>query len=344
MIALASATDSALPPGAPDGFGWWYADLMDEAGDGAVLIWGFAMPFFRRERPGAAEDFPFLNLAIYQGGACTFYHLQDLRPDEIARTETGWRFGRSTLSSHRTGDRWALRADLELPVPGDTNPVHARLTLDGAATWGGPAEAGPHRWAPLACGPAAVEVHQGDQALATIAGRGYHDRNDSDVPLGTLGIREWAWGRLARPDHDLVHYVCWPDGNGPARSLALRIGADGRLDVQEDAVLGERGRVAPLLGFGTPAALDLADPRGPTVAAELGPIVDRSPFYLRFPLASADGRGFGERVRPGAVDQPWMRPFVDMARLRPGHPHWLNPWFLGPRDGRWARTARGLWP
>ena len=27
------------------GFAWWYLDLVDERGDGLVLIWSFGLPF-----------------------------------------------------------------------------------------------------------------------------------------------------------------------------------------------------------------------------------------------------------------------------------------------------------
>lgn len=344
MIVLASATDCSAPPRADAGFGWWYADLVDERGDGAVLIWGFAMPFWGRERPGPAAAFPFLNLAVYERGLCSFYHLEDLTPAQVQRVDGGWKMGDSLLTSRRQGEAWSLRAQLRLAVPGSADPVHASLQLDGPATWGGPTGGGPHRWAPLSCGPAQLRLTRGGVELAALDGRGYHDRNDSDVPLAALGIREWAWGRVTRPDGNLVHYACWPEDGGPVRSMALHIGLDGRRTVQEQAPLVESGRSTPMLGFPAPTALEVADPRGGTLRVDSGSVVDRSPFYLRFPLSGGGGRGWGERVRPPAVDLPWMRPFVNMSRLRPGHTNPMNAWFLGPRGDRWQRTVRGLWP
>jgi hypothetical protein len=90
--------------------------------------------------------------------------------------------------------------------------------------------------------------------------------------------------------------------------------------------------------------------------------VDAGPFYLRYGLRTADGaaRGWGERVRPAAVDVPWQRPFVRMRVHGPALPMgargpsgganqpgadsaWL-PLFSGPREGRVGRLLRSWLP
>ena len=80
----------ATPPGptdgraldVPGGFLWWYVDLVDDHGDGLVLIASFGLPFLpglldaaRRGAPLAPRERPALSLALYRGGKTSFYVL-----------------------------------------------------------------------------------------------------------------------------------------------------------------------------------------------------------------------------------------------------------------------------
>lgn len=335
MITLTAPPDDDLLPDVPGGFCWWYVDLVDEHGDGAVVIWGFALPFLEppEDQPAAAR--PFVNLALYGQGECTAYWLREVAPEDVEALPGGWRIGGSRLVTRR-GATIEVEGELELPVPGGA-PVRAHLRVRGAPAVGAPAPAGPHRWSPVTAGASGeLEV----EGVTRLRGRAYHDRNISVVPLGRLGIREWSWARVAEPDADLVHYVCWPEA-GPPLVLAVRIGADGALTWREGGGIEERGEVGARWGLSVPARLRLDDPDGAPYELAAGDPVDESPFYARFPVSVGASRGWGERVRPGEIGRWWMRPFVRMRVLPPASV--LSPWFSGPRDDRVRRLWRSLW-
>lgn len=335
MIDLTAPPADDLLPAEPGAFCWWYVDLVDDRGDGAVIIWGFALPFLepREEEPAAAR--PFVNLAVYVQGVCTAYWLQEVEPDDVEALPGGWRLGGSRFVTRR-GATIEVDGDLELPVPGGA-PVRAHLRVRGAPAVGAPAPVGPHRWSPVtAAASGALDV----EGIARLRGRAYHDRNISTVPLGRLGIREWAWARVAEPDADLVHYVCWPAEGAPL-VLAVRIGADGVLTWREGGPVEGAGPVGGGWGLGVPARLALEDPDGAAYTLLAGPPVDDSPFYARFPVSVGESRGWGERVRPGEIGRWWMRPFVRM-RLLP-QASLFSPLFSGPREDRVQRLWRSLW-
>lgn len=82
------------PPGPPlprayvdaaGGFGWWYVDVVDEQGNGVVVIAAFGLPFLpglagaaRRGAPVLPTTRPAVNLAVYERGRCTWYGLLEL--------------------------------------------------------------------------------------------------------------------------------------------------------------------------------------------------------------------------------------------------------------------------
>ena len=66
------------------GFAWWYVDLVDEAGNGVVVIWSFGLPFLpgyaSASRAGKGEragDRPSLNVAVYVRGELAAYVLEE---------------------------------------------------------------------------------------------------------------------------------------------------------------------------------------------------------------------------------------------------------------------------
>ena len=84
MISLSRPHADRTPPGGPGAFSWWYVDLIDESGNGLVLIWGFALPFLAPGDDAIAMQHPFLNVAVYEGGVTTCYHLEELAPDAVS--------------------------------------------------------------------------------------------------------------------------------------------------------------------------------------------------------------------------------------------------------------------
>lgn len=335
MIDLTAPPADDLLPAEPGAFCWWYVDLVDDRGDGAVIIWGFALPFLepRQDEPAAAR--PFVNLALYGQGVCTAWWLQEVDAAEVEALPGGWRLGGSRFVTRR-GAETEVEGELDLPVPGG-EPVRAHLRVRGAPVVGAPWPGGAHRWSPVTAAASGVLDVDG---IARLRGRAYHDRNVSTVPLGRLGIREWAWARVAEPDADLVHYVCWPE-DGPPKVLAVRIGVDGALTWREGGPVGEQGDVGAGWGLRVPARLALEEPGGGAYELVAGAPVDVSPFYARFPVSVGASRGWGERVRPGEIGRWWMRPFVRMRVLPPASV--LSPWFSGPVDDRLKRLWRSLW-
>lgn len=330
MLELSSPPEDDRLPEAPGSFCWWYVDLVDQNGDGAVLIWGFGLPFLEPpvELPGRSR--PFVNLAVYVQGRCTAYWLVEVPEADVQALPGGWRIGGSQFQTSR-GERVTVDARLDLPVPGGA-PVRARLSVEGAPARGAPAPQGPHRWSPvIGAGAGRLEI----DGKETIAGRAYHDRNVSDVPLATLGIREWAWGRVAEPGRDRVHYVLWPESGEP-KVLAVRLDEDGTVTWEESTV-EQAGSAGGRWGLRVPGRLDLREVEGEAYVVRSEGLVDDSPFYARFPLRTATGHGWGERVRPGAIGRWWMRPLVGMRVVGPTRNSVWTALFIGPQEDRITR-------
>ena len=375
--------DSELPDNldAPGGFAWWYVDAVDADGNGMVCIWAWGLPFLpgMRAHPTPARLRPSVNLALYEGGRCVYFLLQELRPDEATRdgAETdaqSWTFGPNRFRSTRSGGRLALEGHLDLPVPGSRARLRGGFTLEGVhPTWGFHGDTHvPHRWTPL-CLPASatVDLATDDGFAFALKGRGYHDRNQSTVPLTAIGARSWSWGRVAQPDAEVVHYLLEPDiaiqgaeGARPLRNASPERG--GRGPLHPSAAAPEAGRplhLALRVGLdgtthvGEAPDADLTAPRrdlygvpwhghvqvGADRVRYLDP-VESGPFYLRHPLLDPEtgARGWGERVVPARIDVPWQRPLVRMRVHGPDPRHdsaWL-PIFSGPTTGRVERLVR----
>ncbi len=307
--------------------------MVDESGAGAVLIWGWALPFLGPPPTAAAADLPMLNLVVYEGGVPTFYHLEQFDPALVAPVPGGWRFGANVLQSECVGGDWRVRAYLDLCVAGSTGRAVCELRLDGPAAFGHPKGRGPHQWSILSA-PATASLRLNAPGLGEVGlrGRGYHDENCSDRPLGALGISEWAWGRIAEPECDRIHYTV--QGRTAPVQLDVLAEPSGRLILRPLERLEGEGRIGGRWGFSAPRYL-LTD----AGRLESGPVVDESSFYLRFALNSGAGRGWGERVRPAAIDSAWMQSLVKMCVTRPDGGSPMLPWFSGARADR----AERLW-
>ncbi len=337
----------------PGGFSWWYADIVDDAGDGVVLIGAWGLPFLpgyaaaaRRGEAQRPEERPSLNLAVYRAGRPCFYLLQE--GAGVWESPTVWRFGDSVVESVVVDGERRLRAALDCPVAGSLDRLRGTVEVRGAARRASPMEVaeGEHRWTPLT-GPASGQatLHAGEWRFA-VRGRGYHDRNESRAPLDALGIGEWLWGRAPLGDREVVWYLLWPADGGPVVAWGLLLHADGGTTPIEGLTveLGARRRGAYGLGWWDRVRLRHA---GETwLHVSHGSAVEDGPFYLRFlPVVEgvgSRGRGVAELVRPDRVDLDWMRPFVRM-RVRPGEgrpSRWL-PLFEGPASDRLGRLWSG---
>lgn len=354
------------------GFAWWYADIIDPAGDGLVLIWAYGLPFLpgyaasaRRGDAPQARSRPSINLVTYRRGKPDFYLLQEYaavaasaeRRVRSADPEAGsaggvvLRFGRSRFSSWAESGRRRVEAQLDCAVPGSKHRLSGTISLDGVARAGGSAAADHedgemsrmHEWTPLT-GPAAgrAALRHGSREI-NIAGRGYHDRNGGAAALHELGIGRWIWARFPLDGREAILYLLWPESGGDPACILTQISSDGRTNTDERITIAladeRRGWIGPRL----PHRITVR--RSGQLWGELRvtSVADRGPFYLRFQarieLPSGESAlGWGELCEPHRVDLPLQRPLV---RMRVHHDTGSNsvwlPLFSGPRQGRIRR-------
>jgi hypothetical protein len=315
----------------PGAFAWWYVDLLDAAGDGAVLIWSFGLPFLpglrgaaQADRPQSPASWPALNLVAYRSFRPAFYALRRFAPEDCAWIDDDhWRFGRSRIRRTR-GERTSIHAELDLAL-GRGERARGVLSAEGetrrdaSATPISP-EASEHDWSPLIAGGSgrlSLEL-EGGRPLH-VDGAAYHDRNGGTQPLWDLGIRRWLWGRASASDHTWIWYLLWPEDQ-PATTEpvahALRVDGSGECrehSVEDVRVHGDRLRWT---GSRVPAQLELTLVGGRRLRATTRALVDDGPFYHREIVELDDGQstaiGFAEGVVPGRIDLAWQRPLVRM--------------------------------
>lgn len=344
----------------PGAFAWWYVDLVDEHGDGLVLIWSWGLPFLpglagaaRRGAPVAPGDRPSMNVAVYQGGMPRFYLLQEIDPQDARwDPETDrWEFGQSRITLDRTSDgRHHLRVTLDCPVPGMPDRLQGTVEVIGhERIHEGDGHGDPrHAWTPLmtAC-PGTAKLRCGDWS-ADITGRAYHDRNSGVQPMHTLGIDRWWWGRLALPGRELIYYHLVPEDPGEdTQTLVVEVDSNGRTRLAESARVEILDTRRSIYSLSWTTRLRFWDPDGQEVRVRMTAGVDDSPFYQRLLIEGTcggeSGRGVAELVVPDAIDPDWMRWLVGMRVHHAGGDNsvWL-PLFSGPREGRPGRVLGQL--
>lgn len=357
MIQL---TDATLAPAEshwqqPGGFCWWYAEAGDDAGNGIVLIWSFGLPFLpghastiRQGQGTLPRERPSLNVVVYKAGKPAFYVLRQAR-EAVWDGDGRWQFDETHIESVQTDGALALHVELNVPVAGEPEPLTGSLVLAGRVAQTAGLDLGfgasPHQWTPQV-GPAfaTAAVRCGDFRWR-LAGRGYHDRNASPLPLHELGIQTWLWTRAALPGRDRIAYALWPKDGGPVQVHGLDVLEDGRVELVPDLTLEAEAPASTLYGMPTWRRLSLQRAGVPWLELTLDRCVDDGPFYLRYlPQAtSPDGAvatASAEIIVPDRIDMPLHRPFVRMRVSGPGAEAstWL-PLFEGPHDNR----VRRLW-
>ena len=356
MLALSDPTQcmrrDALDT--PGGFAWWYVDLLDHKGDGIVMIWAFGLPFlpgYRSSTKGGkgpvARMRPSLNVATYRAGRPDLYLLQEW-PDQVvqwgANSERVTFGDESTLLSTVTAGRRCLRARLTLPLPGTKELLTGEVDVEGPVCRL-PTPTTPdsvHHWSPLTTatrGRARLRV--GNEQVLDLEGRAYHDRNESTTPLDSLGIKYWMWGRTPVEDGEVLHYVLWPEGDGPVQAHAWHVSPDGTGTAWTVSDIDWGPRRRSFYGMRHHPTLRLQTDAGPLIV-NTHRLVDDGPFYLRMlthvSTPAGSGQGVGEAIVPDRVDLPVHRPFVRMRvhDLGGANSIWL-PLFSGPAAGRFRR-------
>jgi len=309
----------------PGGWAWWYLDLVDEKGDGLVLIWAFGLPFLPGQ--GVASERPSIALSVYRDGQSEFVLLTEVEEAEVL--PTGWRFDDCWFHQWSDGERDGLDVVLDLPTV--KGRLQGTLSVDGPRLVGS-GSSGAHGWTPMmGAGDGWAAMRCADWEIE-LKGRAYRDRNEGDTPLDALGIRSWTWGRTSLDGR----LVCWylVDGEHPSARLVRE--TDGRLEVVEVEV-EEQDWQRDRYGLRWARRLTLVSPDGQTLHVEQRPPVDRSPFYLRQPVVVNGQAGWGETVCPSKLDLWWMRPLVEMRIQRLGANSPFLSWFSGPRPPlRWV--------
>lgn len=356
---------------AQGGFLWWYADLVDEKGDGLVIIWSFGLPFLpgyasaaRQDKAPEAGLRPSLNVSTYKEGKLDFYLLQEFEPQDVEwqALEEGdrWVFGKSRLESLMTDQGRRLWIELHLDVPGmPGEEIKITLQAQGAGAFETSGEHRPserlsdplpeHDWTPVLCATKGEAVLEFPQSRQELRGRLYHDRNGGIKPLHDLGIDIWVWGRVALQDRDFIYYVL--DGqDGSQKALFLEIDTQGKMVEVKDAELRRGPRKRNFGGLRYWPSMEIW--RGGELYLQLhhDDVVDSGPFYMRTVFQALDGegkahRGIAEICDPERVDLAIHRPLVKMRvhfRERPSS-MWL-PLFTGPRSGRVSRLLRSWIP
>ena len=346
----------------PGGYAWWYADIVDSHGNGAVVIWSWGLPFLpglldatRRGKAQAALAWPSLNVAFYRDGRQEYYLLQQFGADEATWEETAtatgrrerWCFGKTVIE--RTIASGQVRLEVALDCQQAELPtLTGRMTLQGALADGlvgtdGAGESG-HCWG-VVTGHADGEAElQTEGASLAVKGSGYHDRNWAPRQLDELGIASWTWLRVSRASETLVLYLLWPEQGGAARLLGRRIAADGAVtEVPPEQIRWSGGR-RDRYGVSMVERIAVAA-GGEELVLHIAAPVERGPFYLRAAVSDASDawRGWAETVVPKRIDRAVERPLVRMAvhRRNGTNSFWL-PLFAGLRSSRVARLFR-IW-
>lgn len=324
-------------------FAWGYLDLIDSAGSGVVLIWGFALPFLpgtvAREReglPASPRLEPAVALSVYRAGRPDFYLLQRQQPVDSA-DPFAQRIALDAVTIDLTD---GVDVDIHADLPGGER-LTGRIGLDGPATrlqlphWA--LNRSDHRWQPRRLGDATADLRTDRGWSFAMRGRGYHDGNLSRVGLTELDLTRWTWGRLPHPGGDRIFYLL-ERRDGRRQQLLIDVGPGGDGTVQEPTVAWgplRRGR----WGMTYPTRLTIGD-----TGLDVRSCVDDGPFYQRFVVqGQVDGvRSVGvmEQVEVDRMDRGWTAPLTRMAIHDPNAPAPFCALFNGPHRGGIGRLLR----
>lgn len=328
------------------GFCWWYADLVDQQGNGCVLVWSFGLPFLpgsRKKQAGWRR--PSVHFALYESGRAKLYLLNQHSPEkaDIAPASGSGSIGASRFLLEEVAGRLKMHAQLHELIDSSGEELEVDLRIEGPAldlpNAGANLEQSAHVWAPrslTASGKVEIQTHD---YSCSLEGSAYVDSNASDTPLHEQGLLDWRWGRITFPYGTYVYYdVTSEQGERQARVLF----AQPEQFRCRDIAVSFRDFRRSSYGLNTPRTVILGGER--TVLARHSSVVDDGPFYQRYLVEALDergvkGRGVAEYVAPSKVDVPWQRPFV---RMRTHRVHGSNSFFLPLFSGLNGTGARRL--
>jgi len=281
-------------PNRPGAYRWYYADVT--AGDvTAVVILMVGAVFSPRYsiavgRGGRPTEHCAVNLALYRGGARWHWVLSEYPAASVEDGRT-LRIGASSL--HYAADGRVVIQVVDRTAPWG-RPTEASLELTPEA----PAvdevqlvEGQPHFWQPLAPRARATLKVQGEE----LTGRGYHDTNRGEEPLGS-GLPGWQWLRVHRRRTSEVIYR--PRGSGEALHL---------ISTSRGSSL-ERIAAAPALERRTAWGLNVPRSLMPGHAGLEQPrLLESSPFYARLESRLGPSHALGEVADFEKFHRPYLR-------------------------------------
>jgi carotenoid 1,2-hydratase len=289
-------------PGRSGAYRWYYVDVA--AGDfTAVFIFMIGSIFSAKystalKKGGLPREHAAVNFALYQKGVRCQWVLTEYAEVKVSADARRLSIGNSWLQY----DEGRLTAEIQ----DKTTP----FMLTG---WGEPTRIGldfqpdgpslpeiqlvpglSHHWRPIAArGHATVRLeNQGVE----LKGRGYHDGNHGDVPLGS-DLRGWEWTRVHRPRATEITYRPW----NASPATVVSVSADAATSAP--ALLPEARGTRTNWGLRVPSELGL--PGSPT-------LLESSPFYARAETCAGDSHALGEVAdfrRFHSVPVRWMANF-----------------------------------
>ena len=215
------------------GYRWWYIDALSDDGAHGLTVIAFIGTVFspwyawsRRWGAGDPENHVCMNVALY--GRPSRWAMTDRRRGALERDADHLRIG--TSSAAWDGTTLTLHIDeVTAPVPSRLKGV-VRVRPDAVSTRAFVLDsAGRHHWQPIAA-RSRVEVVFESPALRW-SGPAYFDTNGGSAPLEADFLR-WDWCRAPMPEATAVLYNA-ERRDGTRQSLALRVGADGRVEDME---------------------------------------------------------------------------------------------------------------
>ncbi len=281
---------------------WYYVDVT--AGDHtAVFIFMIGSIFSAKystslKKGGLPREHAAVNFALYEKGVRTQWVLTEYGDVSVSEDKKRLTIGRSWLQ-YEDGRLTAEVQDKTTPfmMTGWGEPTKVTLDLRPEGPTHPEIELVPglsHRWRPIAArSRATVRLEHLDLSLE---GRGYHDGNHGDVPLGS-DLRGWEWVRVHGPGGTEISYRPWTQT--PAHVVRI---------TGEQAALQPTPLAAPETqrtswGLRVPRALGL--PGEPV-------LLESSPFYARAETLSGDAHALGEVADFQRFHSPavrWMASF-----------------------------------
>jgi len=336
------------------GFVWWYFDLIDQNGNGFVLIWSFGLPFLPRQTRSVSEikpkERPSICLSVYKNYR-QFYYLFQEYPADTATCDSDChavQIGNSFFRSEMSETVMSLSSQIETPIPGSPHLLVGEVRAQGAPLRGieDGASDSKHKWCPVFMNTqGSVRLEISGQTVIDLQGRAYYDSNLSLLPLQELGIDSWRWLRIAFPTRELVFYDLDPkDTSQHSEQIVLSVDSTGHASLCDLTSFQWTKPWFSIYGLTYSRELVLTLGESERIRLNFHPPVDDGPFYLRFLVDAVcettkeRGHGIGELVKPDRIHIAPLQPFVRMRVQKiDGSNSFLLPLFTGANGDRVKR-------